>query len=197
MDLISRRFQILVKVCAINAKVVKVTFGKQVDKASAINEANYQFIVNGSPAAVEGDTVGKKGTVTKDGKSVLFILSTPLKNADKYSVNVNDAVLDKDLNKFEKYAGTVKTFSDTAAPQLLSAKVTAGSDATKKKIELAFNEPVSSTMTVKVDGVQVATSVTPKIDGEDYLASFEVPVAGHELLSPEIGFESYPLILLS
>lgn len=175
-------------VSAINAKVVKVTFGKQVDKASAINEANYQFIVNGSPAAVEGDTEGdtegntegKKGTVTEDGKSVLFILSTPLKNADKYSVNVNDAVLDKDLNKFEKYADTVKTFSDTAAPQLLSAKVTAGSDANKKKIELAFNEPVSSTMTVKVDGVQVATSVTTEIDGEDYLASFEVPVAGHE-----------------
>lgn len=176
-------------VSAINAKEIKITFNKEVDKDSAINEANYEFVVNGTPltlATALTGTLGEKGYLAEDGKSVIFQLNpatSDLHNADKYSVNVSDGVLDKNFNKAQKFADTVKTFNDTAAPQLLKARVVDGTTAAAKKLELTFNEPVTNSMIVKVDGIQVAATntVTPGTDIEDYTATTaDITIAGNE-----------------
>ncbi|MDG2653683.1 S-layer homology domain-containing protein, partial [Vibrio parahaemolyticus] len=63
-------------VSAINAQEIKVTFTKPVNEESAVKEGNYIFKQNGenlASADFEGEA-GKKGVLSKDGKSVTFKL---------------------------------------------------------------------------------------------------------------------------
>ncbi|EOQ34273.1 MULTISPECIES: S-layer homology domain-containing protein [Bacillus] len=140
-------------VSAINAQEIKVTFTNPVNEKSAVNEANYIFKQNGADltaADFEGEA-GKKGILSKDGKSVTFKLKTEkaFANSDKYAVHSTTGVLGADLKPVEKYLDSEKTFSDSKAPELLGARVIG------KTVELTFNKPVKENADVKIDGVKI------------------------------------------
>ena len=140
-------------VSAINAQEIKVTFTNPVNEKSAVNEANYIFKQNGADltaADFEGEA-GKKGVLSKDGKSVTFKLKTEkaFANSDKYAVHSTTGVLGADLKPVEKYLDSEKTFSDSKAPELLGARVIG------KTVELTFNKPVKENADVKIDGVKI------------------------------------------
>ncbi|HDR3650600.1 S-layer homology domain-containing protein [Bacillus cereus group sp. Bce001] len=140
-------------VSAINAQEIKVTFTNPVNEKSAVNEANYIFKQNGADltaADFEGEA-GKKGVLSKDGKSVTFKLKTEkaFANSDKYAVHSTTGVLGADLKPVEKYLDTEKTFSDSKAPELLGARVVGNA------VELTFNKPVKENAEVKIDGVKI------------------------------------------
>ncbi|MGG5783692.1 S-layer homology domain-containing protein [Bacillus albus] len=140
-------------VSAINAQEIKVTFTNPVNEKSAINEGNYIFKQNGADLAsadFEGEA-GKKGVLSKDGKSVTFklVAGKAFANSDKYAVHSTTGVLGADLKPVEKYLDTEKTFSDSKAPELLGARVVGNA------VELTFNKPVKETADVKIDGVKI------------------------------------------
>lgn len=140
-------------VSAINAQEIKVTFTNPVNEKSAVNEANYIFKQNGSDltsADFEGEA-GKKGVLSKDGKSVTFklVAGKAFANSDKYAVHSTTGVLGADLKPVEKYLDTEKTFSDSKAPELLGARVIGNA------VELTFNKPVKENADVKIDGVKI------------------------------------------
>ncbi|MEB5651151.1 S-layer homology domain-containing protein [Bacillus anthracis] len=140
-------------VSAINAQEIKVTFTKPVNEESAVKEGNYIFKQNGenlASADFEGEA-GKKGVLSKDGKSVTFklVASKAFANSDKYAVHSTTGVLGADLKPVEKYLDTEKTFSDSKAPELLGARVVGNA------VELTFNKPVKETADVKIDGVKI------------------------------------------
>ncbi|HFR4184986.1 TPA: S-layer homology domain-containing protein [Bacillus cereus] len=140
-------------VSAINAQEIKVTFTKPVNEESAVKEGNYIFKQNGenlASADFEGEA-GKKGVLSKDGKSVTFklVAGKAFANSDKYAVHSTTGVLGADLKPVEKYLDTEKTFSDSKAPELLGARVVGNA------VELTFNKPVKETADVKIDGVKI------------------------------------------
>ncbi len=140
-------------VSAINAQEIKVTFTKPVNEESAIKEGNYIFKQNGADltsADFEGEA-GKKGVLSKDGKSVTFklVAGKAFANSDKYAVHSTTGVLGADLKPVEKYLDSEKTFSDSKAPELLGARVIG------KTVELTFNKPVKENADVKIDGVKI------------------------------------------
>ncbi|HDR7718616.1 S-layer homology domain-containing protein [Bacillus albus] len=140
-------------VSAINAQEIKVTFTNPVNEKSAINEGNYIFKQNGADLAsadFEGEA-GKKGVLSKDGKSVTFklVAGKAFANSDKYAVHSTTGVLGADLKPVEKYLDSEKTFSDSKAPELLGARVVGNA------VELTFNKPVKETADVKIDGVKI------------------------------------------
>ncbi|PEM23958.1 S-layer homology domain-containing protein [Bacillus wiedmannii] len=140
-------------VSAINAQEIKVTFTNPINEKSAVNEANYIFKQNGSDltsADFEGEA-GKKGVLSKDGKSVTFklVAGKAFANSDKYAVHSTTGVLGADLKPVEKYLDTEKTFSDSKAPELLGARVIGNA------VELTFNKPVKENADVKIDGVKI------------------------------------------
>ncbi|HDR7354711.1 Sap [Bacillus cereus] len=140
-------------VSAINAQEIKVTFTNPVNEKSAVNEANYIFKQNGADltaADFEGEA-GKKGVLSKDGKSVTFklVAGKAFANSDKYAVHSTTGVLGADLKPVEKYLDTEKTFSDSKAPELLGARVIGNA------VELTFNKPVKENAEVKIDGVKI------------------------------------------
>ncbi|MCC2378943.1 S-layer homology domain-containing protein [Bacillus wiedmannii] len=140
-------------VSAINAQEIKVTFTKPVNEESAVKEGNYIFKQNGADltsADFEGEA-GKKGVLSKDGKSVTFklVAGKAFANSDKYAVHSTTGVLGADLKPVEKYLDSEKTFSDSKAPELLGARVIG------KTVELTFNKPVKENADVKIDGVKI------------------------------------------
>ncbi|MDJ1478292.1 S-layer homology domain-containing protein [Bacillus sp. LS15-K4] len=140
-------------VSAINAQEIKVTFTNPVNEKSAVNEANYIFKQNSADltaADFEGEA-GKKGVLSKDGKSVTFklVAGKAFANSDKYAVHSTTGVLGADLKPVEKYLDTEKTFSDSKAPELLGARVIGNA------VELTFNKPVKEDADVKIDGVKI------------------------------------------
>ncbi|GAB6505688.1 S-layer homology domain-containing protein [Bacillus sp. GZT] len=140
-------------VSAINAQEIKVTFTKPVNEESAVKEGNYIFKQNGenlASADFEGEA-GKKGVLSKDGKSVTFklVAGKAFANSDKYAVHSTTGVLGADLKPVEKYLDTEKTFSDSKAPELLGARVVGNA------VELTFNKPVKEDADVKIDGVKI------------------------------------------
>ncbi|MFE7911746.1 S-layer homology domain-containing protein, partial [Bacillus mobilis] len=140
-------------VSAINAQEIKVTFTNPVNEKSAVNEANYIFKQNSSDltsADFEGEA-GKKGVLSKDGKSVTFklVAGKAFANSDKYAVHSTTGVLGADLKPVEKYLDTEKTFSDSKAPELLGARVIGNA------VELTFNKPVKEEADIKIDGVKI------------------------------------------
>ncbi|HDR4419948.1 TPA: S-layer homology domain-containing protein [Bacillus cereus] len=140
-------------VSAINAQEIKVTFTKPVNEKTAVNEGNYIFKQNGkdlTTADFEGEA-GKKGVLSKDGKSVTFklVADKSFANSDKYAVHSTTGVLGADLKPVEKYLDTEKTFSDSVAPELLGARVVGNA------VELTFNKPVKETADVKIDGTKI------------------------------------------
>ncbi|MED2793113.1 S-layer homology domain-containing protein [Bacillus wiedmannii] len=140
-------------VSAINAQEIKVTFTKPVNEESAVKEGNYIFKQNGADltsADFEGEA-GKKGVLSKDGKSVTFklVAGKAFANSDKYAVHSTTGVLGADLKPVEKYLDTEKTFSDSKAPELLGARVIGNA------VELTFNKPVKENADVKIDGVKI------------------------------------------
>ncbi|MEY8414772.1 Ig-like domain-containing protein [Tissierella praeacuta] len=166
----------VVEVSAINARELKVTFNKEVNKASAINEDNYQFVKNGTILIVSSDFVGttnKKGVLSKDKKSVVFRLddSKKLTNADRYSVHVSTNVLGTDYKPVEKHVDSERIFTDMEAPKLVETTLV------NNQLVFEFDEPVNvANIVVKVDGEQVAAagqvSVYPV--GDDTPTNYEV-----------------------
>ncbi|KLA32134.1 S-layer homology domain-containing protein [Bacillus cereus] len=145
-------------VSAINAQEIKVTFTKPVNEESAVKEGNYIFKQNGAnltSADFEGEA-GKKGVLSKDGKSVTFklVADKAFANSDKYAVHSTTGVLGADLKPVEKYLDSEKTFSDSVAPELLGARVIG------KTVELTFNKPVTTDAKVKIDGVELTEAKT-------------------------------------
>lgn len=138
-------------VSAINAKEIQVNFGTEVDEDSA-KAATYELSV----ATSSGKTIKiVTGSIelTEDGKGVILPLDNALAKGDTYRLNVKD-VLSKDFEKIAEYKGTTAVFSDSTAPSLVSASLRADGS-----LRVTFNEPFTAGV-LKVDGVEVATSIT-------------------------------------
>ncbi|MEH7458527.1 S-layer homology domain-containing protein [Bacillus sp. JJ1127] len=154
-------------VSAINASEIKVTFNTAVDKDSAEKTANYQLKVNNNEIKDIQNI-----TVSEDGKSATLLLDQSAKvafqNGDKYVIQTNDDIKTKDGKNVAKFVSNEMTFSETAAPALVSVAKKEG------KLELTFDRPVNSykadkdVTLVKVDGVALAATdlkpVSPKDD---------------------------------
>lgn len=133
-------------VSAINANEIKVTFNKAVNKDSAEVVANYGFTSTGKTIV--------NAKLQDDNMSVILTTSAAFANGNTYKVDIT-GVMDTNYNKVTEYKNDYVAFVDNNAPTLLDASITSAG-----KVKLTFNKPVSTTMTVKVDGTQVATSVT-------------------------------------
>lgn len=154
-------------VSAINASEIKVTFNTAVDKDSAEKTANYQLKVNNNEIKDIQNI-----TVSEDGKSATLLLDQSAKvafqNGDKYVIQTNDDIKTKDGKQVSRFVSNEMTFSETAAPALVSVAKKDG------KLELTFDRPVNSykadkdVTLVKVDGIALAATdlkpVSPKDD---------------------------------
>ncbi|MFJ8527559.1 S-layer homology domain-containing protein [Bacillus sp. NPDC094106] len=158
-------------VSAINASEIKVTFNTAVDKDSAEKAANYQLKVNNNEI-----TDIQNITVSEDGKSATLLLDqtkVAFQNGDKYVIQINDDIKTKDGKNVAKFVSNEMTFSETAAPALVSVAKKGNN------LELTFDRPVNSykadkdVTLVKVDGVALAATdlkpVDAKKDNAEYL----------------------------
>ncbi|MGM7634694.1 S-layer homology domain-containing protein [Bacillus sp. Hm123] len=154
-------------VSAINASELKVTFTQPVDKKTAENAANYDLKINNTPVPT-GQIIDIN--LSKDGKSATLLLdqqAIAFQNGDKYVIQTNDAILSKDGKKLEKFVSNEATFSETAAPALVSVA--------KKgdNLELAFNRPVDADKSgndvtlVKIDGVEIGSKDLKPVKAKD------------------------------
>ncbi|BAK17747.1 hypothetical protein SSIL_3324 [Solibacillus silvestris StLB046] len=131
---------------AINANELLVTFSKEVLEASVEVPGNFEVLVNnGAALSLDEGSV----TLQDDKKSVIITLPTPLVNKDVYKVNVaKSSILAADYSEVLKFAGENQTFSDVAAPVLVSAKYNGSA------VEFTFNKPLDleANTIVKIDG---------------------------------------------
>ncbi len=144
------------------------------DSASARDLSNYILSQNGakydtasavagrlqSSPAVQTGNVLHVTEFNATTNTVTFKLATALANADKFSIDVKNGVLSADKqSKVAKYTDTTKTFTDTAAPKLLSTSINSAG-----KLKLVFDEPINTTAgigVVKVDDVTVYDPAGP------------------------------------
>jgi len=151
---------VVASVSAINAKEIKVTFNKEVDKTTAENVANYELKLKGT--AVTGLTAD----LQEDGKTVLLDKTDGtdiFTNGDYYTVEVEE-VLTKDLSKkVATYKTATLNYFDNAAPTVVSSELN-GSN-----VRVYFNEPVSG-VKLKVDGSALSGALTStNKDGKYYV----------------------------
>lgn len=151
---------------AINAKEIKVTFNKEVNKDSAEAPANY-IITYGkdSTKKVSGTYVAK---LQADKKTVLLQLTNgnELANGEAYKVDVKN-VLTSSYVAFPEFKGSSAIFSDKAAPKLTGTTFTGG------VLTLTFDEPVKAAPTLKVDGV-TAPAGTVSTDAGEYTVKYTI-----------------------
>ncbi|WP_378210905.1 S-layer homology domain-containing protein [Anoxybacteroides rupiense] len=156
-------------VSAINAKQIKVTFNKELDKTTAENEAKYFIQRSGdaNPVALNTLDVTADAKVSEDGKSVIITTT----NAIEASLGITgsgtpfkftvDGVKAKDGKTFDKTTFVVSV-EDKTAPTFV--KATASAKTTTNTITLEFSEPVQATSgVVKVNGTiaSVTAGSTP------------------------------------
>lgn len=147
----------VVNVSAINAEEIKLTFSKELNKASAEKLDNYKIFINGATTALQ---TGYTATLVDDKTVILKLTDDPLVNNETYRVNV-EGVLTKDYKKVEDYKGTTTIFVDKEAPTLVETKVKG------KQLSLKFNEPVTIA-NIKVDGNAVASGPVLPTEAGDY-----------------------------
>lgn len=118
---------------ALNLKQVKVTFNKEVDKASAETAANYKVYNNGAST----DLVGAGSVALQsDKKSVVVTLTTALNNGQTAKVVVEN-VKDTAAKAIAKYENENVVVSDTTVPTVVGVSVTG-----PRTISVEFSEPV-------------------------------------------------------
>ncbi|AZV45383.1 hypothetical protein BAOM_4825 [Peribacillus asahii] len=159
---------VVASVSAINAKEIKVTFNKEVDKTTAENAANYELKLKGTAVA------GLTADLQEDGKTVLLNKTDGtdiFTNGDYYTVEVEE-VLTKDLSKkVATYKTATLNYFDNAAPTVVSSELN-GSN-----VRVYFNEPVSGVQ-LKVDGS--ALSAVPASTNKDGKYYVERPASADE-----------------
>lgn len=154
-------------VSAIDGKDIKVTFNKAAAKDSLINPANYTATFT-TGAGISLDTDSANYVASDDRMSVIIpVTGGNFYNGQSFKVDVKN-LIDDDYKTMTEYKDTWHLFNDTATPVLQSAAKKSG------KLRLYFDESVRGTMTVKVDGVVEATSVTPAAAAGDNYANVTV-----------------------
>lgn len=174
-------------VSAINAKEIKVTFNKAVDKAVAEDVTGYSIKAAG--VAVVPLTTSVAGTATndakaklsEDGKTLTITLYNPLTNGAWGSITEGDSFnfnydLKTNLGAPVVKGTNVVTFSDKVAPTFVSA--TSKAKDNTRVIGLEFSEPVdSSAAAVSIDGKYATLTNGTKLNEVNATFGFDL-VAG-------------------
>ncbi len=118
---------------ALNLKQVKVTFNKEVDKASAEKLSNYKVYNSGATT----DLVANGSiALQSDKSSVVITLGGQLNNGQQDAKIVVEGVKDTEGRVIEKYEATFQVVDNTV-PTVVGVKVVGPRD-----IEVEFSEPV-------------------------------------------------------
>lgn len=131
---------------AINAKQIKVTFNKAVDKTTAETEANYAF------SSISGSAIGATpalAEVQADGKSVVLTLGAPIAVETSFTTTISGVKVNASNDTFKTYATSTKYKDEVKADVTDVVSLTNGTASTSVKV--SFSEPVASA-TFKVDG---------------------------------------------
>lgn len=144
-------------VSAINAKTIKVTFSKELDKKS-LKDAEDKDVINvvASEGATNAGTIAQE--LSEDGKTLTLSAANIFKG--EYTVKVPFEIIKAVSGQFVSPVNQKVTADDKSAPMLTSA--VASIKDTKdglKKITLIFDEKVSSVDTVKINGVNYSAAV--------------------------------------
>lgn len=136
-------------VSAINAKQIKVTFNKELDKTTAEDESKYS--VQGSALAAGTATA----TLQEDKMSVVVTLNTPLVNGNAYSVSV-EGVKTSGSVEVPKFS-TSFVANDKVAPSITKVEAKASTAGTKT-VTVTFDEPVNTLGSYRINDVAVTAS---------------------------------------
>lgn len=151
---------------ALNAKEIKVTFNREVNKDSAEVAANYVITYGkDSMKKAAGTYVAK---LQDDKKSVILQLTkgNELANGEAYKVDVKN-VLASNYVAFPEFKGVSAVFSDKTAPKLVSTAFKGG------VLTLTFDEPIKIAPTLKVDGI-TAPAGTLSTEAGDYTVKYTI-----------------------
>ena len=165
----------VVSVKAVNAKQVKVTFSKAVDKASVLEAAGTLKAGVFAFTTLDSKTItadNATGSLSEDSKTLTITAQTTEIFEGRYDVTINGAK-DKAGNALEKYEVKNLTFAkDTVAPTVTTERVSSN------KVKLKFSEPVvfsAGALTAKY----ADSAISPA------LAASDITVSGTNLSSLE------------
>lgn len=154
-------------VTAINAKEIKVTFNKEVNKESAENVANYE-VFNKSGDSTD-KVAGFQAKLQDDKKTVILQLPADKAFANGSTVKVTTKnILDKDYAKVKDFTGEYAIFNDQTAPAVTDM-VLSGSTLT-----VTFSEPVKNVGSLRVDGKTVAAPAAFYTKAGDYKVVYNI-----------------------
>lgn len=161
-------------VSAINASELQVKFNQAVDEKTATDASNYQLKINNADVAAS-EIIDIN--LSEDKKTATILLdqsARAFQNGDKYVIQTKDAILSANGKKAEKFVSNEITFTETAAPSLVS--VAKSGDI----LTLTFDRPVNASAAankdvtlVKVDGIEIGSTdlkpVSPKAGNNEVL----------------------------
>lgn len=160
----------VVSVSAVNAKSIKVTFSKAVDKDTVVDASdivkNITIAEKGTAPAVTAAAL--KGSLSKDGKELTITAGTTEFFNGVYTVSVDDAVLTTKGEALTPFVANV-TVDDTVAPTVTSAVYNQETD----QFEVSFSEPIKAAPSVvRVNGEPVSSV---DLDSTGTLLTFDRP----------------------
>lgn len=162
---------------ALNLKQVKVTFNKEVDKASAETLGNYKVYNNGGST----DLVTSAGSVAlqSDKKSVIVTLGGQLNNGQNAKVAVENV---KDSAKaIAKYENDAVPVSDTTVPTVVGVSISG-----PRTLTVEFSEPVQPATPIATDfvvdnGNYIVVSAVAKGNKVEITVGVDLTVGEHTI----------------